>query len=250
MIEKQKENMKKLHIAIFAVSLTVAMSASAAFVVEQGGLPYTQPSTDLSWSDMESTANPSGGYSDVGGSFSIGGSGTYTVTGITLWDVVTTSDGAPTGLSLLDASGSIMSSGYTATPATYGDLLNYNPGNPDGYPPATLYRLDFTVNETLSAGSYQFFLDGPLTLYPDGNYYNSFLLYANYGSSDLVPWLENIAATDGSKLTVGTFAGVTGDAYVQVVPEPTTMTIIIAGACLLLPFRASTLRMLRKNRTA
>ena len=34
------------------------------------------------------------------------------------------------------------------------------------------------------------------------------------------------------------------------VPEPTTMTIIIAGALLLLPFKASTLRMLRKNRTA
>ena len=33
------------------------------------------------------------------------------------------------------------------------------------------------------------------------------------------------------------------------VPEPTTMTIIIAGACLLLPFRARALRMLRKNRT-
>ena len=31
------------------------------------------------------------------------------------------------------------------------------------------------------------------------------------------------------------------------VPEPTTMTIIIAGACLLLPFRARTLRMLRKR---
>jgi hypothetical protein len=31
------------------------------------------------------------------------------------------------------------------------------------------------------------------------------------------------------------------------VPEPTTM---IAGALLLLPFGASTLRMLRKNRTA
>jgi hypothetical protein len=33
----------------------------------------------------------------------------------------------------------------------------------------------------------------------------------------------------------------------MVVPEPTTM---IAGALLLLPFGASTLRILRKNRTA
>jgi hypothetical protein len=34
------------------------------------------------------------------------------------------------------------------------------------------------------------------------------------------------------------------------VPEPTTMTILIAGALLLLPFRASTLRKLCKTRTA
>jgi hypothetical protein len=34
------------------------------------------------------------------------------------------------------------------------------------------------------------------------------------------------------------------------VPEPTTMTIIIAGALLLLPFRASTLRMPRKRQMA
>ena len=33
-------------------------------------------------------------------------------------------------------------------------------------------------------------------------------------------------------------------------PEPTTMTIIIAGALLLLPFKAGALRMLRQNRTA
>jgi hypothetical protein len=186
---------------------------------------------------------------DAGGSFSIVGSGTYTITGITVWDVVNTSAGTPTGLSLLNASGLTISSGFIATPATYGNGLNYNPGNPDGYPPATLYQLDFTVNETLSAGSYQFFLDGPLTLYPNGSYYNSFLLCANYGGPDPVPWLENIAATDGSSLTVGNWAdyGVTGDAYVQVVPEPTTM---IAGALLLLPFGASTIRMLRKNRTA
>jgi len=34
------------------------------------------------------------------------------------------------------------------------------------------------------------------------------------------------------------------------VPEPTTMTIIIAGALLLLPFKAGIPRMLRQNRTA
>jgi hypothetical protein len=232
--------MKKLQIAILAVGLAGAMSASAAYVVEQGGLPYTQPSTDVSWADQESSANPSGGYMDAGGSFSIGGSGTYTVTGITVWDVVTTSAGAPTtGLSLLNASGSTISSSYTATAATYGNGVDYNE-NSSSWPASTLYKLDFTVNETLSAGSYQFFLDGPLTLYPNGNYYNSFLLYANDAGPDLVPWL-NIPGT------VVTYPDTYGDAYVQVVPEPTTM---MAGALLLLPFGASTLRILRKRQTA
>ena len=228
-----------------AVGLAGAMSASAAFVVEQGGLPYTQPSTDVSWADQESSATPSG-YMDAGGSFSIGGSGTYTVTGITVWDVVTTSAGAPTGLSLLNGSGSTISSGYTATVATYGNGANYNE-NSTTWPASTLYKLDFTVNETLSAGSYQFFLDGPLTLYPNGNYYNSFLLCANDAGPDLLPWLN----IPGTTPPVVTYSGVNGDAYVEVdgtpVPEPTTM---IAGAMLLLPFGASTLRILRKSRAA
>ena len=231
--------MKKLQIAILTISLAGAMSASAAFVVEQGGLPYTQPSTDVSWADTESTANPSGGYMDAGGSFSIGGSGTYTVTGITVWDVVTTSAGTPTGLSLLNASGLTISSSYTATVATYGNGANYNE-NSTTWPASTLYQLDFTVNETLSAGSYQFFLDGPLTLYPNENYYNSFLLYANDAGPDLVPWLN----IPGTTPPVVTYPDTFGDAYVQVVPEPTTMTL------LLLPFGASLLRKLRKTRTA
>jgi hypothetical protein len=240
--------MKKLQIAILAVGLAGAMSASAAFVLEQGGLPYTQPSTDLSWASQNSPPLP--GWADAGGSFSIGGSGAYTVTGITVWDVVNNSAGTPTGLSLLNASGSPISSSFIATPATYGNGLNYNPGNPDDYPAATLYKVVFTVNETLSAGSYQFFLDGGLpTLYPDGSYYTPFLLCANYGGPDDVPVLFNVGATDGTKPYVGNWAayGVTGDAYVQVVPEPTTM---MAGVLLLLPFGASTLRILRKRQTA
>ncbi|MGD0351650.1 MAG: hypothetical protein ABSB84_15250 [Verrucomicrobiota bacterium] len=246
MVNNRKINMKKLQIAILATALAGAMSASAAYVVEQGGLPYTQPSTDVSWASQNSPPLP--GWWDAGGSFSIGGSGTYTVTGITVWDVVNTSAGTPTGLSLLNASGATISSVYTATLATYGNGANYVDANPDGYPPATLYKLDFTLNETLSAGSYQFFLDGGFpTLYPDGNYYTPFLLCANDAGPDLVPWLENVGATDGTGTTVGTWPDTFGDAYVQVVPEPTTM---IAGALLLLPFGASTLRLLRKTRTA
>ena len=251
--------MKKLQIAIMVASLAVAMSASAQVVVEQGGLPFTQPSTDLSWADTETTSVKAdmGGYSDPGGSFSIGGSGTYTVTGITVWDVVdkASQQAETTGLSLLNANGQQISTGYTATPATYGDGLDYNPGNPDYYPPATLYQVNFTVDVPVSAGStYDFFLDGPYTynsgLAADGlnPYAGPWLLTANYGGLDAIPWLFNVGATDGTTPYVGNWAdyGVTGDAYVQVqvVPEPTTM------ALLLLPFGASLLRKLRKNRTA
>ena len=247
---KLKDNMKKLQIAIFAASLAGAMSASAALLVDRG-LPYAQPSTDLSWSDQESSATPPGGYMDAGGSFSIGGSGTYTVTGITVWDVVNTSAGAPTtGLSLLNASGSTISSSFIATPATYGNQANYVAANPDDYPPATLYKVVFTVDVPVSAGSpYDFFLNGPLTLYPNGNYYNSFLL-CNDASSDPVLWLENLGLLPGTSPSVGTYSpDYNGDAYVVVtgVPEPTTM---MAGALLLLPFGASTLRILRKRQTA
>jgi hypothetical protein len=185
---------------------------------------------------------------DVGGSFSIKGTGNYVVTGITVWDVVNTSAGAPTGLSLLNANGSTISSGYTATVATYGNGQNYVPQNGDpGYPASTLYQLNFAVDVPMNAGSpYEFFLDGPLTVYPNGSYYNSWLLCANYGGSDLIPWLEGLGV--GGTPTVGTYDGVTGDAYVQVygtaVPEPST---IIAGVAMLLPFGASTLRILRKK---
>jgi len=49
-------------------------------------------------------------------------------------------------------------------------------------------------------------------------------------------------------VTIGTTAGTTTyDFEPAPVPEPTTL---IAGALLLLPFGASTLRMLRRNRTA
>jgi hypothetical protein len=48
--------------------------------------------------------------------------------------------------------------------------------------------------------------------------------------------------------TIGTAAGTTTyDFEPAPVPEPTTM---VAGALLLLPFGASTLRMLRKKQTA
>jgi hypothetical protein len=242
---KQKVNMKKLQIAILAISLAGAMSASATLLVNNG-LPYVQPSspsTDVSWADEELSASPSGGYWDTGGSFSIGGSGTYTVTGITVWDVVNTSAGAPTGLSLLNASGSTISSGYTATLGTYGNGVNYVPEN-SGYPLETLYQLNFTVDVPVSAGSpYDFFLDGPLTDYAglpgyvpsgSGDYFTQFLLYANDAGPDPVLWLGPLGVPGSPSVSAYPVAdGINGDAYVQVfgapVPEPTTAGCFLLG---------------------
>jgi len=79
---------------------------------------------------------------------------------------------------------------------------------------------------------------------------------AGFGQSDNVT-LTSVLATYGTWEVMRAYAyiGNTGaassgsvDIYsITVVPEPTTM---IAGALLLLPFGVSTLRMLRKNRTA
>jgi hypothetical protein len=231
-----KHNLKLTLMAGMAVMLGGSAAFAQTVLIDGGavpntGLPYTQvqPPGDLSWADSEATAVKAdmGGYSDPGGSFTIGGSGSYTVTGITVWDVVTTTAGAPTGLSLLGgvSTGSTfntISSTYTATPGFYGDGLNYNPGNPDSYPPSTLYQVDFTVDLAVSAGStYDFFLDGPYTydtgLAADGlgPYSGPFLLCANYNTSDSVLWLENIDLS-GTSPSVGTYAGVTGDAYAEV----------------------------------
>jgi hypothetical protein len=249
-----KSPLRYLPALISTIGLVTAMSANADLLVDRG-LPNAQQSSDLSWSDEEFTGTPNG-YVDAGGSFSMSGSGTYRITGITVWDVVNNDIGIPTGLSLLNASGSRISSGYAATVATYGNGKNYVPANPDGYPPATLYKLNFAVDVLVNAGStYDFFLDGPLTdyssygTYPAGNYFNSFLL-CNDASSDPVLWLENLNLP-GTSPDVISWDGYNGDAYVQVegtpVPEPSTY---LAGALLLLPFGASTVRKLRENRAA
>jgi hypothetical protein len=119
-------------------------------------------------------------------------------------------------------------------------------------------QVDFTVNITLAPGqTYDFFLDGT-----GGNYTIPFLHASNAALSgspqdgaDNLMLQANVIG--GSINSVAPWTSLNNgwdkasDINVQVfgtpVPEPTTM---IAGALLLLPFGASTLRMLRKSRKA
>jgi hypothetical protein len=125
-----------------------------------------------------------------------------------------------------------------------------------------MHQVDFTVNITLAVGqTYDFFLDGSGSeagiVVPFVHASNAALSGSpQAGSDDLMLYAEVLnGVVDPS--SVGTWTSLGGgwdkpsdvnvQVYGTVVPEPTTM---IAGALLLLPFGASTLRVLRKRQTA
>jgi hypothetical protein len=72
-------------------------------------------------------------------------------------------------------------------------------------------------------------------------------ILATYGTWEVMRAYAYIGDTGGPSSGSVDINSITVGPYVAAVPEPTT---IIAGALLLLPFGASTLRMLRKSRTA
>ncbi len=243
-----KHNIKTtLRPLVMGIGLLLASSpAFAQTVVLNGGLPNTglpnsQASGDLSWADNQTSVTP--GFSiDPGGSFSITGSGSYTVTHITVWDLINTG-GSTAGMSLMGglSGGSTfntISSSYTATPASYGNGLGYVTQDGSDWPAATLQQLDFTVGVNLAAGqTYDFFLDGPYVNYPgvselgDATYCNQFLMCANYGGQDDVLWLT----TDGGSQSVSTSDGpngvASGDAYAQVsVPDGGSALLLLGSS--------------------
>ncbi|MGA3266070.1 MAG: hypothetical protein ABSE16_04525 [Verrucomicrobiota bacterium] len=242
------------------------MSASADLLFDRG-LPTANINTgnanqaNVAWADSESS--PSGPFYLPGDDFTLSGSGAYQVTDIRVWTTDPTA-----GLSLLGGVAGTtigtISSSYTATPVTYANGQGYQTQSGSFL---QIYQLDFSVNLALNGGqTFQFFLNGPPSLYGDGTYVNAYLLASNAalsgspqeGANGQFLWL----APDGTVLTwySGDGGGTSGwyagwdknsDGDVQVfgtpVPEASTM---IAGALLLLPFGASTLRILRKTRTA
>ena len=103
---------------------------------------------------------------------------------------------------------------------------------------------DSTGYGTTAAGNGNFWLTSPLS----GSIYNAYTAYL--GALNGASSVANVTANQGSgNILRSTESGAGQDMIWNVtpVPEPTTM---IAGALLLLPFGASTLRVLRKRQLA
>jgi hypothetical protein len=114
----------------------------------------------------------------------------------------------------------------------------------------TLSGYDYTYGggRVASAGTLQQAIWYLLGEYQEGAQLTGFALtdLQNSGIAQ-ANWTDAANGAYGvADMVLGT-PGAAQDQLVMVVPEPTTM---IAGALLLLPFGASTLRILRKNRTA
>ena len=264
---RNQTNMKKT--LMFAISLAAAMSASATMLVNRG-LPTENLNNvadgnraNVSWAFTEYTPSD---YWLVGDTFQNTSSQAWDINTIQLWSVGDTT--APYLRGGLDGSTiGIVSSTYSMTSVNYADGSQFlYQGSGGGY--VGINQIDFAVNITLLPGqTYDFFLDGT------GNSELDF-----QGNPIVVPYVHasNAALSgspqDGADNTmlyaevingsiplgyVGTWSSLgdgwdkASDVNVQVfgsaVPEPTT---VIAGALLLLPFGASTLRSLRRNRTA
>ena len=171
--------------------------------------------SNVEWADNEASLAPTTFYLP-GDDFTLPGSGAYYVKKIRVWST------DKIGLSLLGGlqGGPIapQSSTFTATlVTTYDGGLGYQ-GNSGGYSP--VYQIDFSVNIPLNGGqTYQFFLDGPLSVNPPANgggYANAYLHASNaalsgstqQGSDDTFLWLD----PDGNVLTwfSGTGGGTSG----------------------------------------
>ena len=244
------------------------MSASAALLVDRG-----LPTANLNDAAGASRANVSWAFSQYtpsdywlfGDTFQNTSSSTWTINTIRLWSVGDTT--SPYLRGGLDGSTiGIVSSTYSVSGVTYAGGITCQ-GSSGGFG-STMHQIDFAVNITLAPGQvYDFFLDGtgnneldyqgnPIVV-PYVHASNALLSGSPQDGSDNTMLYAEVISGSIPLGYVGTLDSngdgwdKSSDVNVQVfgtpVPEPTTM---IAGALLLLPFGASTLRMLRKNRTA
>jgi hypothetical protein len=249
--------MKKLQIAIFTISLAAAMSASAALLVDRG-LPTDNLNnaagadrSNVAWAFTQYTSSD---YWLVGDTFQNTSSQTWSINSIRLWTVGQTDTAILRG----GIDGSTIG---VISDATYADpSSSLYQGSSGSY--IAMHQIDFAVNITLAPGQvYDFFLDGSGSeagiVVPFVHASNAALSGSpQNGADNLMLYAEvvNGSVVQGS---VGQWSSLgdgwdkASDVNVQVfgtpVPEPTTM---IAGALLLLPFGASTLRILRKSRAA
>jgi len=247
---------------VFSISLVAAMSASADLLVDRG-LPTANLNNaaganraNVAWAFSEYTSPD---YFMVGDTFANTSSQTWDINQITLWSVGTTTTAALWG-GVAGSAIVAVDSLYTQTLVTYADGSTYQGTSGDSI---NMYQLNFAVNIALAPGqTYDFFLNGSgsgdgtqipfvhasnaaLSGSPQQQADNT-MLYAEVvnGVVDPVngvgPW-----SSDGDGWDKASDVNV--QVYGNAVPEPTT---IISGALMLLPFGASTLRILRKNRMA
>lgn len=255
--------MKKLQSAILSAGLALTMSSNAALLVDRG-LP-TQNLNNAAGANRANVAWLYPGYTAtdywlVGDSFANTSSQTWSINTIRLWSMKETEtaslwggiDGSPIG---------IVANSATVTDASYTSLAEPTyQGSAGSY--RAMHQIDFAVNLTLAPGQvYNFFFDGRSS---DSGYTLAYAHASNAalsgspqdGSDDLMLY-ANIIGGSVDPLSVGTWTSLgsgwdkASDLNVQVigtpVPEPSTY---LAGALLLLPFGASTIRIMRKKLTA
>jgi hypothetical protein len=215
--QKQKDNMRKLQLAILAAALAGAMSASATMVL------VTSPGGD------ESRGQSPGSEGFTFTTAAVLSNPVVTQLGI--YDFGNIDLAEPHVVTLFDAGGEnvLTSATIPARDSTPADNWQWVNTAPVTLAPSTTYILVAYYGENN----------------PDGFYFGSATLPAGFS-------LDNAVSGEGSgppqQVEDSAGQGFFGpNLSFSTVPEPTTM---IAGALLLLPFGASTLRILRKNRTA
>jgi len=228
--------MKKLLLAILAASLGAAMSASASFVFGYGGASVNQSGNFVLGNDFSvntpiqvtqlgvfSQDAPIAGSISIGLYLNAGSSGSWTLVGsIQAITVANETLNVSAQTDYINVSPFILGPGlYSVVTATSSD---YNSGNPNtGVSAVTFNNLGGAVT------------DGTYDIWSSGTSLSSTLsgMQTTGPGNPIYPWPLPVFGA--------------GTLSASAVPEPTT---VIAGALLLLPFGASTLRILRKSRAA
>jgi hypothetical protein len=225
MVVNKKMYMRKIRAALMGIALTLPCSGFSAFIVNGD---FEAGNTGFSSDYGFSTDLANGGEG--------GGAGLYGV-----------------GTNPQNFHGSFISAGDHTTGS--GNMMVVN-----GSDTAGMTVWSGTVAPPLSVGTTYEFSAWVMNVYPSSPANLQFSFGGNVlgtFSTSLSGWQEFtatfVATTDQSSgsidLNVEAFGNdfALDDISLTAVPEPTTM---IAGALLLLPFAASTLRVVRKNRTA
>jgi hypothetical protein len=258
--QKPKENMKKLKLAMLAAALATACSASAQLVVglssvttagggkyqtvtltssTPGGTPkslnFTQTGIEAGVYNMDLGGTLSGGVQSGGVvtptfCIDIARSAPKTPNNTYSWSTISSAPENPSG-PMTGTQAKVVEQLWAAYGGTSGKNVNASDGLAAGAT-VDLPALQVAIWEELGNGTLGY------TLTVSGN---------NTVTGDATKYLDYVTANTATLPETPLMALVSGSTqnYIVPVPEPTTM---ISGALLLLPFAASTLRVLRKNR--